>query len=72
MCFAHYMFNTRYNSHTDPLFKSAGSGILKLTDIIYTYKILVFMYDYSKSKLIYSIFRSTQHLNKYNREIQEI
>ena len=59
------IFNTRYNSHTDPLFKT--SGILKLADI-YTYNILVFMYDYSKSKLP----RSFNSAFRYNREIQAI
>ena len=57
------MNNAKYNSHTEPLFKTAE--ILKVKDL-YEYQILLFMYDYCHNKLPKS-FNSTY---KYNHEIQ--
>ena len=37
------IYNKKYNSHTDPLFK--WSGILKMSDI-YHLEVLLFMHDY--------------------------
>ncbi len=55
--------NATYNSHTEPLFKSAS--ILKLVDL-YEYQTVLFMYDYCNNKLPIS-FRS---VFKFNHEIQ--
>ena len=57
------MNNAKYNSHTEPLFKTAE--LLKVKDL-YEYQILLFMYDYCHNKLPKS-FNSTY---KYNHEIQ--
>ena len=57
--------NAKYNSHTEPLFKTAE--ILKVKDL-YEYQILLFLYDYCHSKLPNS-FNSSY---KYNHEIQTL
>ena len=59
------MNNAKYNSHTEPLFKTAE--ILKVKDL-YEYQILLFMYDYCHNKLPNS-FNSTYN---YNHEIQTL
>ena len=55
--------NAPYNSHTEPLFRSAG--ILKLTDL-YEYQTVLFMYDYCNNKLPPSFSSVFQ----FNYEIQ--
>ena len=54
------LHNTRYNSHTDPLFKR--SGILKLSDL-YQQEVMLFMHDYIHDKLPRS-FQNIYHLNR--------
>ena len=53
--------NTKYRTHTDPLFKSYN--ILKVSDA-YTLQISQFMYDFH-NKLLPSSFK-TLHINKVN------
>ena len=52
--------NTKFNSHTDPLFKH--SGILKLSDL-YQLEVMLFMHDYSHNKLPKS-FKNFYHINR--------
>jgi hypothetical protein len=52
--------NAKYNSHTDPLFKS--SNILKLNDL-YEHQVILFMFDYLSNKLPIS-FVNTFVLNR--------
>jgi hypothetical protein len=52
--------NAKYNSHTDPLFKS--SNILKLNDL-YEHQVILFMFDYLSNKLPIS-FANTFVLNR--------
>ena len=56
---------SRYNSHTDPLFKQ--SGILKLRDL-YQLNVMIFMHDYVNQKLPKS-FVNTYCLN---RDVQDV
>ena len=58
------VFNTAYNSHTEPLFKLAH--IFKLTDL-YEYEVITFMYDYSHLKLPVSF----NGLFRLNHEVQD-
>ena len=58
------VFNTAYDSHTEPLFKLAH--ILKLTDL-YEYEVITFMYDYSHLKLLVSF----NGLYRLNHEVQD-
>ncbi len=55
---------SKYNSHTDPLFKK--NNILKVKDL-YEYQSLIFMYDYKNCRLPISFMGTF----KYNHEIQE-
>ena len=59
------MKNAKYNSHTEPLFKTVE--ILKVK-YLYEYQILLFMYDYCHNKLP----NSFNSIYKYNHEIQTL
>jgi len=56
------IFNTYYNSHTDPLFKQ--SRILKISDL-YKHDVLLFMHDFVQHRLPISF----DNLFKYNRDV---
>ncbi len=59
------ILNAPYNSHTEPLFKSAG--ILKLEDL-YEFQTVLFMYDYCNNNLPLSF----SSVFKFNYEIQVV
>ena len=59
------IYNKKYNSHTDPLFKQ--SGILKIPDM-YQLQVMLFMHDYIIDKLPMSF----RHMYEFNSAVQSV
>ena len=59
------IYNKKYNSHTDPLFKQ--SGILKISDM-YQLQVMLFMHDYTIDKLPMSF----RHTYEFNSAVQSV